>query len=209
MVSNRVAALLEHDKSLRTVREKPHHRRYNFVTPPPQSFLNLNLLFVPVIYFIHHSCFYQHPEKSTRYYLSIWFNHTVFPRNQPDLSRSASSSSSSSSSSRSFEPARVRDHRRRPCSGKLAASATSPPGRREATPFFLHAVSSPALGEQGVGGVGVSCDGREDSKKVDGGRRRPSIRRVVRHTWSRVVSFFTIMTTWVLFRFLLKGLNKV
>ena len=64
------------------------------------------------------------------------------------------------------------------------------------------------LGEQEAGGIGVSCDEREDSKKVEQ-RRRPSVGGVVRRTWSRVVSFLTIMTTWVLFRFLLKGLNKV
>lgn len=45
------------------------------------------------------------------------------------------------------------------------------------------------------------------------GRRRPkrskSVRRFFGRTSSNVLSYLTIMTTWVLFRFLLKGLNKV
>lgn len=46
--------------------------------------------------------------------------------------------------------------------------------------------------------------------KEGGKRRRPrSIRKFFRRKSSDVLSYLTIMTTWLLFRFLLKGLNKV
>lgn len=51
-----------------------------------------------------------------------------------------------------------------------------------------------------------------DSGKVKGGgksRRTKSIRQFFRRKSSEVLSYLTIMTTWLLFRFLLKGLNKV
>ncbi|CAM9426508.1 unnamed protein product [Scytosiphon promiscuus] len=59
-------------------------------------------------------------------------------------------------------------------------------------------ISSPGSGE-GTGG---------DARRKD--RRRPeSIGDLFRRTASGVLSYLTIMTTWILFRFLLKGLNKV
>ncbi|CAM9205506.1 unnamed protein product [Ectocarpus sp. 4 AP-2014] len=42
------------------------------------------------------------------------------------------------------------------------------------------------------------------------GRKKPkSLRGVFRRASSRALSYLTIMTTWIIFRFLLKGLNKV
>lgn len=142
------------------------------------------------------------------------------PRSKPTwpVGRFASSRSrsknSNSGSGNSFGPGWARDHRRRPRSGELKASPAFPPGRREGPPFSLHAVSSPALGGKGTDGLGISAsrDARqpqEDVKKVDKGRRQRSVGGVLRRGWSRVVSYLTIMTTWVLFRILLKGLNKV
>lgn len=142
------------------------------------------------------------------------------PRSKPTwpVGRFASSRSrsknSNSGSGNSFGPGWARDHRRRPCSGELKASTAFTPGRREGSPFSLHAVSSPALGGKGTDGLGISAsrDARqpqEDAKKVDKGRRQRSVGGVLRRGWSRVVSYLTIMTTWVLFRILLKGLNKV
>ncbi|CAN0465796.1 unnamed protein product, partial [Ectocarpus sp. 12 AP-2014] len=42
------------------------------------------------------------------------------------------------------------------------------------------------------------------------GRKKPkSLRSVFRRASSKALSYLTIMTTWIIFRFLLKGLNKV
>ncbi len=51
-----------------------------------------------------------------------------------------------------------------------------------------------------------------DSGKVKGGgksRSSKSVRQFFRRKSSEVLSYLTIMATWLLFRFLLKGLNKV
>lgn len=58
-------------------------------------------------------------------------------------------------------------------------------------------------------------NGDDGGKEEEGGKARrrskrsKSVRQFFRRTSSHVLSYLTIMTTWVLFRFLLKGLNKV
>eukprot|EP00903_Cladosiphon_okamuranus_P012598 g11789.t1 len=61
----------------------------------------------------------------------------------------------------------------------------------------------------------TSGDGGKEEREGGEGGRRPersrsrSVRQFCRRKSSHVLSFLTIMTTWILFRFLLKGLNKV
>ncbi|CAN0455515.1 unnamed protein product [Ectocarpus sp. 12 AP-2014] len=52
-----------------------------------------------------------------------------------------------------------------------------------------------------VGGGGVGG--------VKGSKKPKSLRGFFRRASSNALSYLTIMTTWIIFRFLLKGLNKV
>ncbi|CAM9666022.1 unnamed protein product, partial [Ectocarpus fasciculatus] len=75
--------------------------------------------------------------------------------------------------------------------------------------------------DSGGGGNELSTPAPEEHREIDGGsgggvgggvkgRKKPkSIRGVFRRASSKALSYLTIMTTWVVFRFLLKGLNKV
>lgn len=119
-----------------------------------------------------------------------------------------------------------------------AAAASPPPSggqqhpqQRAVTPLGMldSAVAVPAVSHErrDDGGIessgGPVCapqerretNGDDNGKEEEGGKkgrrskRSKSVRQFFRRTSSHVLSFLTIMTTWVLFRFLLKGLNKV
>lgn len=104
----------------------------------------------------------------------------------------------------------------------------TPLGMLDSAAVAVPAVSPETIDDAGAAAAATESSGaapvsssRETSgaAKEEGGgkegrrRRRPkrskSIRRFLGRTSSNVLSYLTIMTTWVLFRFLLKGLNKV
>lgn len=80
-------------------------------------------------------------------------------------------------------------------SGVTSSSVGAPPAT---------AVAAAHKQEKGISGAGSGDGVGRNAKRKD--RRRS---RSIRGFFGRTKSYLTIMTTWILFRFLLKGLNRV